>query len=101
MNTTVVTHKTRDPAKPSFYIGRPSALGNPFVLGRDGDRATVVARYATWLEERIKARDAAVLDALDRIRLIRRAAGEVQLVCYCSPLACHGDVVARVIEQNC
>ncbi len=26
------------------YIGRPSKSGNPFEIGRDGDRAEVLAR---------------------------------------------------------
>ena len=36
------------------YIGRPGKgqtgpWGNPFVIGRDGDRATVIAQYERWL----------------------------------------------------
>jgi hypothetical protein len=27
------------------YIGRPSPFGNPFVIGRDGERAAVIGRY--------------------------------------------------------
>jgi hypothetical protein len=37
-----------------IYIGRPSALGNPFVIGKDGDRATVIRKYAAWLAEQLK-----------------------------------------------
>jgi hypothetical protein len=29
-----------------LYIGRPRKWGNPFVIGRDGSRADVVAKYA-------------------------------------------------------
>lgn len=37
------------------YIGRPKAggewrFGNPFVIGRNSDRETVIAKYKTWLE---------------------------------------------------
>ena len=31
------------------YVGRPSPLGNPFVLGRDGNREEVIAEYRHWL----------------------------------------------------
>ena len=31
------------------YIGRGSKWGNPFVIGRDGDRATVIAKHEWWL----------------------------------------------------
>jgi len=34
------------------YIGRPSKWGNPFVIGRDGSRADVIAKYRTWISFR-------------------------------------------------
>jgi len=36
------------------YIGRPSPLGNPFKIGRDGTRDEVVARYREWLWRQIQ-----------------------------------------------
>ncbi|SEA87911.1 DUF4326 domain-containing protein [Rubrimonas cliftonensis] len=33
----------------AVYVGRPSKFGNPFVIGRDGDRDTVIRRYRDWL----------------------------------------------------
>jgi len=35
----------------AVYIGHGSKWGNPFRIGVDGDRATVIARYATWLRD--------------------------------------------------
>jgi len=35
------------------YIGRPSLLGNPFQIGRDGTREDVIAKYRVWLWRRI------------------------------------------------
>lgn len=32
-----------------LYIGRPSKWGNPFVIGRDGSRADVIAKYRAWI----------------------------------------------------
>lgn len=29
----------------AVYIGRPSRWGNPFIIGRHGDRAAVIAKY--------------------------------------------------------
>ena len=31
------------------FIGRPSTWGNPFRIGRDGDRAEVVKKYSEYL----------------------------------------------------
>ncbi len=65
----------------AVYIGRGSKWGNPFVIGRDGDRATVIAKYARYLRTRHD-----LLRALDELR------GK-DLVCFCAPQACHGDLL--------
>lgn len=67
------------------YVGRPSPFGNPFVIGRDGDRAAVIGKYRVWL----LAQPALV----ERVR--RELAGKV-LGCWCAPLPCHGDVLADI-----
>jgi len=33
----------------AVYIGRGSPWGNPFVIGRDGNRAEVIAKYEAWI----------------------------------------------------
>lgn len=75
----------------AVYIGRGSKWGNPFVIGRDGDRAEVIARYSRWLR-----RQHQLLRALDELR-------GCDLVCYCAPLPCHGDLLlwlARASRQE-
>ena len=37
------------PAADRVYVGRPSRWGNPFVLGRDGTRDEVIAKYRAWI----------------------------------------------------
>lgn len=63
------------------YIGRPSKWGNPFAIGRDGSRADVIAKYRAWI-----VAQPALMNALDELR------GR-DLVCWCAPLACHGNVL--------
>ncbi|MDJ0276274.1 DUF4326 domain-containing protein [Sphingomonas sp. 2R-10] len=65
----------------AVYIGRGSKWGNPFVIGRDGNRAEVIAKYGRWLRTQHQ-----LLRALDELR------GR-DLVCFCAPLACHGDLL--------
>lgn len=67
------------------YIGRPSPLGNPFIIGRDGTRNEVVAKYRHWLWQQMQS-DPSML------RLVAELAGR-DLVCWCAPLPCHGDVL--------
>ena len=33
----------------AVYIGRGSPYGNPFVIGKDGTREQVIAKYEEWL----------------------------------------------------
>lgn len=75
------------PAPARVYIGRPGKWGNPFVIGRDGSRAEVIAKYRAWL-----ASQPELLDALDELR------GK-DLVCWCAPLACHGDVLIELANR--
>ena len=69
----------------AVYIGRPSVFGNPFVVGRDGDRKEVIEEYTLWLKRKIH-RDEVFFDQ------VRSLFGR-DLVCWCSPLPCHGDVL--------
>jgi hypothetical protein len=78
------------------YIGRPSPLGNPFVIGRDGDRDEVIRKYRDWLSS---LTDGAALRELERLRDKYRAEGRLTLVCWCAPKACHGDVIAQAIAS--
>lgn len=70
------------------YIGRPSKFGNPFVIGQHGTRAQVIEQYEAWL--------------LSQPALVAAAKRELRgksLVCWCAPLACHGDVLLRVANE--
>lgn len=67
------------------FIGRPSKWGNPFVIGRDGTRAQVIELYRAYLNARPNMKEAA-----------RRELAGKDLVCYCAPLACHGDVLNEI-----
>lgn len=69
------------------YIGRGSPLGNKFVIGRDGCRLTVIAKYRTWLKERLLERDSLIETAF------RNLTENSKLVCFCAPAPCHGDVI--------
>jgi Domain of unknown function (DUF4326) len=82
------------------YIGRPSLLGNPFKIGKDGTREEVTALYRVWLWEQIKRRGA-VYQELKRLAAIARQ-GDLVLICWCKErdkdVGCHGDPVKRAIE---
>jgi hypothetical protein len=67
-------------------VDRRTRWGNPFVIGRDGDRAEVIARYRAHLDAELAAG-----------RITRAELAELhgkRLGCWCAPAPCHGDVLA-------
>jgi hypothetical protein len=70
------------------YVGRPSKWGNPFVIGRDGVRDEVIAKYRAWV-----VKQPALMNALHELR-------NKDLICWCAPEACHADVLAELAKQD-
>jgi hypothetical protein len=70
------------------YVGRPSPLGNPFVVGRDGSRQEVIAIYRRWLWGRLREPGSPQERELRRLLELARA-GELELLCWCHPLPCN------------
>ena len=83
---TRVVHCKREPY--DVYIGRPSIWGNPFVLGKDGDRDEVIRKFRSWL-----IRDSGI--SIEQISSLR---GKT-LGCWCHPNSCHGDVLAELADE--
>lgn len=87
---TTVVHCKRAPF--DVYIGRParglpgSKWANPFRIGRDGDRAEVIAKYEAWVRTRP-----------DLMAALSELEGKI-LGCWCAPEACHGDVLVRLAD---
>ena len=80
-----VLNKYRHGVPPgAIYIGRGGPWGNPFIIGRDGDRVEVIALYKAWL-----LRQPHLLERLHELR------GR-DLVCWCKPAACHGDTLLEL-----
>jgi hypothetical protein len=75
-------------SKHDVYIGRPSKWGNPFEIGKDGDREEVIQKYREWVVTQPN-----LMAALPELR------GKV-LGCWCSPKACHGGVLAYIANHQ-
>jgi hypothetical protein len=69
--------------------GRISRWGNPFVIGRDGDRDEVIRKYEEWIRGQRE-----LLDSLIELK------GQI-LGCWCAPKPCHGDVLVKLVEEMC
>ena len=68
-------------------IDRRTKWGNPFVIGRGGDRGQVIARFRADLWRRIRTGGI-------KLRALAAPHGR-DLACHCSPDPCHGEVLAR------
>lgn len=83
---TTVVHIDDAPAD-GYYIGRGSPAGNPFVIGRDGNRGEVLAKFRQYIRYRV--------DLLDLFRSLRGRT----LICHCKPKDCHGDIIAEIADD--
>lgn len=80
-----VVHCKRE--KHDIYIGRPSKWGNPFEIGKDGNRDEVIEKYREWIQTQPH-----LMSSLHELK------GKT-LGCWCSPKACHGDVLLELAES--
>lgn len=72
----------------AVYIGRPSKWGNPFAISPTHSRAYVITQFEQWLKTKPELMAAA-----------KRELKGKDLVCFCAPLACHGDVLQRIANE--
>lgn len=86
----------------AIYIGRPSKWGNPFRLdSRSGmtGRFKVIGRYRRWMSG-----DPDIIRYVGReppsMEDVRRELRGKDLVCWCAPLPCHGDVLLELANRE-
>jgi len=80
-----VVHSKKSPH--DVYIGRPSKWGNPFVIGKDGTRDEVIQKFCDYLATRH-----------DLLADLAELQGKT-LGCWCAPHACHGDILAQLVDE--
>ncbi len=98
MQVTVVSKRDLSDPMPGtarVYIGRPSALGNPFPMKGESDRETVVRSYQGWLRKQYRSGGKAKQELLRLHQLARKQ--PLELVCWCAPSLCHADVIKHAL----
>lgn len=68
-------------------IARPSKWGNPFQIGRDGNRERVIQLYEVHIRRRP-----------DLLAALPELVGK-RLGCHCKPFPCHGDVLLKLLRE--
>lgn len=75
--------------KGAVYIGRPSKWGNPFIIGRHGNRKEVISKYKSMIYSKPRF----------LIKIQKELKGK-NLTCWCAPLPCHGDILLEIANME-
>ena len=75
--------------KNAVYIGRGSPWGNPFIIGKDGTRDEVCDKFEDMLRQNP-----------DCIESIKSSLRGKDLVCFCKPQRCHGDILLKIANEE-
>lgn len=73
--------------KDCVYIGRPSKWGNPFIIGKDGNRYEVIEKFIKYLVS------SELFNELDELK-------NKHLLCWCDPKPCHGHVLVNLSDMS-
>jgi hypothetical protein len=88
MKTICVNISNYNGSQDLIYIGRPGKWGNPFKIGRDGNREECIVKYKEYLELNPSL-----------FKEVKELKG-MALACWCKPKACHGDVLVEILEDD-
>lgn len=82
-----------------LYIGRGSDWGNPYKIGRDGDRREVLGKYKEYL---LRGEGRTLLERIGELE-------GLTLGCYCAPRGgltaddethCHGQLLLQLVARR-
>jgi len=79
----------KDAPKTAIFIGRGTSYGNPFQIGRDGDRDAVCDNYEKYVENNPALK-----------KKIKENLKGKDLVCFCKPKRCHGDYLLKLANEE-
>jgi len=67
-------------------------FGNPYIIGKDGNREEVIEKYREYFLKRIDE------DPIFKANVIGLS-GKT-LACFCYPKSCHGDVIIEWLNKT-
>lgn len=104
----VVNKKVHAPTNADVYVGRGSVLGNPYTskdlatskaIYEVNSKEEAIRSYREYLSVNITSGDNHICDELNRIYTMALK-GNVNLVCYCKPKDCHGDIIKDIVNAK-
>lgn len=94
MNKTTVVNKYHK-IPYDIYIGRGSIWGNPFSHKNN----TMAEFKVDTREEAVKKYEEYIMNNPELLKQVPSLKGKV-LCCFCKPLSCHGDVLAKLADES-
>lgn len=73
----------------AIYVGRGSPWGNPYKIGLNGSRKEVLRKYKNYLDDNPSL----------ILKIIKELKGK-DLVCFCAPQPCHGNILLTIANTN-
>lgn len=102
----VVNKHWHKPTPNDIFIGRGSPLGNKWshmenskAEHKVATREEAITKYAENFDY-ARMNDAAFVRGIDIITATLLRGQDVNLVCYCKPAMCHGDVIKKHVEET-
>jgi len=92
----------------NYPIYRGSILGNPYThlplsktkaVFHVGSRDEAVERYSSYFDLQY-GRDESFTEIIDEMYEKYKNGEDIYLECYCHPLKCHGDIIAKKLQKR-
>ncbi|MFS1428590.1 DUF4326 domain-containing protein [Vibrio splendidus] len=98
----IANKKTHEPKNGwiDVYIGRGSPLGNPYPITPTDSRRKVCKKYEKYFNERVVILGDPVREEVKRIFRLVMAGENINLICYCFPLQCHGETLLDFLTRH-
>lgn len=104
----VVNKYKHTPTENDVYIGRGSILGNPYTSIKSKQTKAVcvcdsreesINSFDIYIQEQLANKNLEICNEFNRIWKMAKGNG-VNLVCFCKPKDCHGDIIKRIIDEK-
>ena len=78
------------------YVGRPTALGNQYIIGTHGDRDAVCDQYDEWFHAELYTGGSKAFNIqLASLFTAHQRDNGIILLCHCHPQRCHATTIAE------
>jgi hypothetical protein len=102
----IVNKYRHEPTPNDVYIGRGSPFGNPYAFKPGTKAEFIVATREEAIEKyrehfhRKRMNDVFMYEMLQIMFAAHVRGEDINLVCYCSPAPCHGQVIKEYLDER-